>query len=111
MTTRSGNDQPGSDRRRKRGTTRVLGAAITVATLGAATAAAAQVPVITTQPAAQVERVGQRAGFNVVATGATGYQWYMAIPNAAGKLGAPVAIPGATNPFLITTPMTATQGN
>jgi hypothetical protein len=107
MTARLGNDQL-----RKRGTTHALiGATMTVASFGTAAAAATPAPVITTQPAAQVERVGQRAGFNVVATGATAYQWYMAIPDKAGKLAAPVAIPGATNPFLITTPMTATQGN
>ena len=103
--------QTGNDQLRKRGTTRALvGAAIVMAAFGTAAGAAAQAPTITTQPAAQVERVGQRAGFNVVATGATSYQWYMAIPNAAGKLGAPVAVPGATGPFLITTPLTATQG-
>ena len=104
--------QAGDDRFHKRGRTRALtGAAITMAALGTVATAEAQVPTITTQPAAQVERVGQRAGFNIVATGATSYQWYMAIPNAAGKLQAPVAIPGATSPFLITTPLTATQGN
>lgn len=75
-------------------------------TLGvAAHAAAPPAPGIQGQPSWQILQVGQRAGFLVTAANATAYQWYVTSPNG----GAPRAIPGATNAFLLTPPVTAAE--